>query len=58
MDKCNYCGRRIPNEEFRTPKGCKWCDYDYNVEKIIKRNKLAISNQIWYTYDMDKKETL
>lgn len=24
--KCKYCEREVPNKEFLTDKGCKWCD--------------------------------
>lgn len=28
--KCLNCKRNVPNKDFLTKKGCKWCDKEYH----------------------------
>lgn len=30
---CPYCNRKVPNNNFYTKYGCRWCDTDYNRRK-------------------------
>lgn len=27
--KCKNCKRKIPNKDWKTKNGCKWCDNEY-----------------------------
>ena len=33
--KCKYCKRDLPNKNFQTKNGCRWCDnkYHYNLKR-------------------------
>ena len=31
---CPYCNRRVPNKDFFTKYGCRWCDMDYYKKRL------------------------
>jgi uncharacterized CHY-type Zn-finger protein len=30
---CPYCKRNMPNKNWKTKKGCRWCDEKYHKRK-------------------------
>ena len=32
-NKCQKCERILPNKDFFTKNGCKWCDSNYHYKK-------------------------
>ena len=40
--KCKYCKRELPNKDWRTCRGCLWCDWTYYRSQKEERKILAI----------------